>query len=471
VAKLVDAPGLGPDAFIGVGVRVPPFAPPFFMSFGMSTAIENISNIERRVALNVPLSEIDQEVQTRLKRMQRTVRMSGFRPGKVPFQLIARQYGHEVHIDVVNQKLGDAFNKVVTDNKLRVVGAPKVQSNEASAQEGNAGFTATFEIYPEITFGDFKTASVEKSVVDIGDTEVDKTIEILRKQRATYSVTDRGVKAEDKVTVNFVGQIDGVVFPGGKGEGFSFVSGAGRMLPEFEAAAIGMKAGQTKDFALSFPADYHGKEVAGKTATFTLSVLKVEEPVLPAVDAEFAKTLGIAGGEQDKMRVEIKQNLQREVATRTKQKTKESVMDALIKIADFTCPTTLIQSEAGHLAEQARNDLRQRGMQVNDAPFPADLFTAQAERRVRLGLILAELVEKHNLRAKPEQVRAHIESAAQSYENPAEVIGWYFNDKSRLADVEALVLEDNVVSWVLQNATVSPKSVSFDELMGKNNES
>lgn len=441
------------------------------MSFGMSTAIENISNIERRVALNVPLSEIDQEVQTRLKRMQRTVRMSGFRPGKVPFQLIARQYGHEVHVDVLNQKLGDAFNKVVTDNKLRVAGAPKVQSNEASAQEGSAGFTATFEIYPEITFGDFKTASVEKSVVDIGDTEVDKTIEILRKQRATYSVTDRGVKAEDKVTVNFVGQIDGVVFPGGKGEGFSFVSGAGRMLPEFEAAAIGMKAGQTKDFTLNFPADYHGKDVAGKTATFTLSVLKVEEPVLPAVDAEFAKTLGIAGGEQDKMRAEIKQNLQREVAARTKQKTKESVMDALIKIADFTCPTTLIQSEAGHLAEQARNDLRQRGMQVNDAPFPADLFTAQAERRVRLGLILAELVEKHNLRAKPEQVRAHIESAAQSYENPAEVIGWYFNDKSRLADVEALVLEDNVVSWVLQNATVSQKSVSFDELMGKQNES
>ena len=436
----------------------------------MSTAIENISNIERRVALNVPLSEIDQEVQTRLKRMQRTVRMSGFRPGKVPFQLIARQYGHEVHVDVLNQKLGDAFNKVVTD-KLRVAGAPKVQSNEASAQEGSAGFTATFEIYPEITFGDFKTASVEKSVVDIGDTEVDKTIEILRKQRATYSVTDRGVKAEDKVTVNFVGQIDGVVFPGGKGEGFSFVSGAGRMLPEFEAAAIGMKAGQTKDFTLNFPADYHGKDVAGKTATFTLSVLKVEEPVLPAVDAEFAKTLGIAGGEQDKMRAEIKQNLQREVAARTKQKTKESVMDALIKIADFTCPTTLIQSEAGHLAEQARNDLRQRGMQVNDAPFPADLFTAQAERRVRLGLILAELVEKHNLRAKPEQVRAHIESAAQSYENPAEVIGWYFNDKSRLADVEALVLEDNVVSWVLQNATVSQKSVSFDELMGKQNES
>lgn len=441
------------------------------MSFGMSTAIENISNIERRVALNVPLSEIDQEVQTRLKRMQRTVRMSGFRPGKVPFQLIARQYGHEVHVDVLNQKLGDAFNKVVTDNKLRVAGAPKVQSNEASAQEGSAGFTATFEIYPEITFGDFKTASVEKSVVDIGDAEVDKTIEILRKQRAIYTPTERGVKTEDKVTVNFVGQIDGVVFPGGKGEGFSFVSGAGRMLPEFEAAAIGMKAGQTKDFTLNFPADYHGKDVAGKTATFTLSVLKVEEPVLPAVDAEFAKTLGIAGGEQDKMRAEIKQNLQREVAARTKQKTKESVMDALIKIADFTCPTTLIQSEAGHLAEQARNDLRQRGMQVNDAPFPADLFTAQAERRVRLGLILAELVEKHNLRAKPEQVRAHIESAAQSYENPAEVIGWYFNDKSRLADVEALVLEDNVVSWVLQNATVSEKSVSFDELMGKQNES
>ena len=465
MAKLVDAPGLGPDAFTGVGVRVPPFAPPFY-EFGMSTAIENISNIERRVALTVPLNEIEKEVQTRLKRMQRSVRMSGFRPGKVPFQLIARQYGHEVHIDVLNQKLGDAFNKVVTDNKLRVAGTPKVQSNEATSNQASAGFTATFEIYPEIAFADFKTASVEKNVVNIGETEVDKTIEILRKQRVTYTTVDRGVQADDKVTVNFEGKIDGVIFPGGQGEGFSFVSGAGRMLPEFEAAVIGMKAGQDKEFDLNFPQDYHGKNVAGKTAVFHLSILKVEEPILPPVDAEFAKTLGIADGDQDKMRIEIKQNLEREVAARAKQKTKESVMDALLQVADFPCPKTLIETEANHLAQQARNDLKQRGMQVNEAPFPADLFTAQAERRVRLGLILADLVEQHNLRAKPEQIRAHIESAAQSYENPAEVMGWYFSDKNRLANVEAVVLEDNVVNWVLQHATVSEKTVSFEQLMG-----
>lgn len=432
----------------------------------MSTAIETISPIERRIALSVPLTEVQAEVQSRLKRMQRTVRMSGFRPGKVPFQLVARQYEADVQIDVLNQKLGDAFNKVVVDNKLRVAGQPKVESNDGVGTDGSAAFTATFEVYPDVKFGDFKTAAVEQTVVTVGDVEVDKTIEILRKQRVSYVSVDRAIQKDDRITCDFEGKIDGVPFPGGQGNGFTFVSGAGRMLPEFEAAALGMKAGETKEFPLPFPADYHGKDVAGKTAMFTLSISKVEGPELPAVDEAFAKSLGIESGDHAMMRAEIKQNLEREVAARTRQNTKESVMNALLKVSEFECPKSLVESESAALAEQARADLRGRGMQVADAPFPPDIFTAQAERRVRLGLILAELVEQHNLRAKPEQVRKHIEAAAQSYENPAEVIGWYFKDKKRLSDVEAVVLEDNVVDWVLQNASVTQKPASFDELMG-----
>jgi trigger factor len=432
----------------------------------MSTAIETISPIERRIALSVPLTEVQAEVQSRLKRMQRTVRMSGFRPGKVPFQLVARQYEADVQIDVLNQKLGDAFNKVVVDNKLRVAGQPKVESNDGVGTDGSAAFTATFEVYPDVKFGDFKTAAVEQTVVTVGDVEVDKTIEILRKQRVSYVSVDRAIQKDDRITCDFEGKIDGVPFPGGQGNGFTLVSGAGRMLPEFEAAALGMKAGETKEFPLPFPADYHGKDVAGKTAMFTLSISKVEGPELPAVDEAFAKSLGIESGDHAMMRAEIKQNLEREVAARTRQNTKESVMNALLKVSEFECPKSLVESESAALAEQARADLRGRGMQVADAPFPPDIFTAQAERRVRLGLILAELVEQHNLRAKPEQVRKHIEAAAQSYENPAEVIGWYFKDKKRLSDVEAVVLEDNVVDWVLQNASVTQKPASFDELMG-----
>jgi trigger factor len=431
----------------------------------MSQVIETISATERRLALSVGLAEVEKEVETRLKQYQRRVKMQGFRPGKVPFQLVARAYGPQFHMDVLNEKVGAAFDAAVTEAQLRVAGTPKVEPKQDGAVD-KAEFTATFEVYPEIAYGDFKAATVEKSVTAVGDAQVDSTLEILRKQRVTYEQTARAVQEQDRATVDFEGSIAGVPFDGGKATGFAFVAGAKRMLPEFEAAVLGMNAGESKTFDLAFPADYHGKDVAGKTAQFMLKVHKVESPVLPPVDAEFAKTLGIADGDMAKMRAEIKQNLEREVKARTKSQTKESAMSALLKTAAFDCPKSLIANESARLAESAKADLKQRGMKVEDMPIPTDVFQAQAERRVRLGLILADLVKKHNLQAKPEQLRAQIEEAAQSYENPAEVVGWYFQDRSRLAEVEAIVLEDNVTTWVLENATVTENTVPFDELMG-----
>jgi trigger factor len=431
----------------------------------MSQAIETISATERRMALSVGVAEVEKEVETRLKQYQRRVKMQGFRPGKVPFQLVARAYGPQFHMDVLNEKVGAAFDAAVNQANLRVAGAPKVEPKQDSSTD-QMEFTATFEIYPEVSYGDFKAATVEKSVSTVGDAQVDSTLEILRKQRVTYAQADRAVQDQDRVTVDFEGKVDGIPFGGGTAQDFAFVAGAKRMLPEFEAAVLGMRSEESKTFDLAFPADYHGKDVAGKTAQFTLTVKKVEAPKLPVIDVEFAKQLGVADGDLQKMRAEIKQNLEREVKARTKAQTKESAMAALLKTASFDCPKALIANESARLAEQAKQDLRQRGMKVEDMPIPTDVFQAQAERRVRLGLILADLVKKHSLQAKPEQLRAQIEEAAQSYENPAEVVAWYFQDRSRLAEVEALVLEDNVTNWVLGQANTAEKTMPFDELMG-----
>ncbi len=308
---------------------------------------------------------------------------------------------------------------------------------------------------------------------------MDKTIEILRKQRVHYHVkgeqgehgdggADLTAQNDNRVTVDFVGKIDGVEFAGGKAEDYPFVLGEGRMLPEFESAVIGLKVGESKTFPLSFPADYHGKDVAGKTAEFTITLKKLEWAHLPELNSEFAKSLGVVDGDMLKMREDIKANLEREVAGRIKAKNKDAVMDALIKVAELDVPKALIDQDVERLIEMTRQDMAQRGMNAKDMPFPPELFAAQAERRVRLGLILAEVVKENALQATAEQVKAQVEDFAQSYEDPQQVVKYYFSDRRRLSEVEALVLEENVVNYVLGKSKVTEKSVAFDELMGNN---
>ncbi len=429
--------------------------------------IEQVSALERRVKVSVPMGEIAKEVEERLKRLSRTVKMHGFRPGKVPLKMVAQNYGYQVQNDVMNERINAVVYKAIEDNQLRVAGAPRVEAAKDQAAEGDvAEFFATFEIYPEIAFGDWQSAEVEKVVTPVTDAEIDKTIDILRKQRQTFENVDRASQSGDRVTIDFVGRIDGVEFEGGKADDFAFVLGSKQMLPEFDAAATGLKAGETKTFPLVFPADYHGKEVAGKTAEFTVTMKSVAGPVLPVVDAEFAKQLGIQDGDLAKMREDVKNNLEREVKGRLKSRTKDSVMNALVKIAEFEVPKALIEQDVERLREMAEQDLKQRGIKTDGMPFPADLFQAQADRRVRLGLIISELVKQNELKASQEQIRAYIEDFAKSYEDPAAVMAWYFADRKRLADIEAVVLEENVVNWVLGKAKVAEKPVAFDELMG-----
>jgi trigger factor len=433
----------------------------------MQANLENLSALERRLSVAVPMSEIDQEVDTRLKRLTRSVKMHGFRPGKVPLKVIAQQYGPQVRQEVLGDALQRSFGEAVQQQNLRVAGYPRFEPKPLAEGASDFEYSATFEVYPEVQLGDVGGTKVTRAHLEVGDAEVDRTIEIMRKQRVTYEKADRGAENGDRVTMSYRGTIDGTEFAGGKAENQSIVVGEGRLLPDFESALQGMKAGDSKTFELKFPDDYHGKDVAGKTASFEVSVSEVAAPKLPEVDAEFAKSLGVADGELGKMREEIKANLEREVKSRLKSRVKEQVMQALLDSTQVEVPKSLIESEIDRLRELTKQDFAARGIPVkDDALLPAEMFQKQAERRVNLGLILAELVKVHNLQAKPEQVRVLVEEQAQSYENPQEVVRWFYQQPERLRELESMVLEDNVVEWALATAQVEDQTVGFDELMG-----
>jgi len=300
----------------------------------------------------------------------------------------------------------------------------------------------------------------------VGEAEIDRTLEIMRNQRASYEDVVRGAAEGDVVVVDFKGSIGGVPFEGGTANDFAFTVGQGRMLPEFEAAVVGMTTGSSKSFPLTFPADYSSASLAGKAAEFALTVKKVQQPVLPPVDSAFARSLGIKDGDLEKMRAEVRSNLEREVATRLKARTRDSAMNALLGATSFEVPKSLVDEETRRLSEQARRDLTARGVDADKAPLRLDLFAPQAERRVRLGLLVGEVVRSHGLQPRPDQMRKLVEELAQSYEKPQEVINWYLSDRKRLAELEGTALEENVTRWVLEKARVVDAPVAFDELMG-----
>ncbi len=435
----------------------------------MAVNVETLEKLERKITLELPVAEIQQEVEARLKRMARQVKMDGFRPGKVPLSVVAKQYGYSVQYEVMNDKVGQAFQTAAAEAELRIAGAPRISEKDGAA-EGTVAFEAVFEVYPEVKIGDLSAAEIEKISAEVNDAAIDRTLDILRKQRRTFTTRDETgwAEASDRITIDFEGKIDGEPFDGGKAEAFQFMVGEGQMLEQFDAAVRGMKTGESKTFPLDFPADYHGKDVAGKTADFLVTVKKIEFQTLPEVNEEFVKSLGIEGGSVEALRADIKKNLEREVKFRLQARNKAAVMDALVANAELDLPKASVDAEVERLVEGARADLKQRGIKDADkAPIPAELFKDQAERRVRLGLVVAELVKTHELQAKPEQLDAHINELAASYERPEEVVRWYKGDNRRLAEVEAIVIESNVADFVLGQAKVSDKSVSFEELMGQ----
>jgi trigger factor len=433
----------------------------------MTVNVETLDKLERRITLTLAADDIKREVDARLRKLARTVKADGFRPGKVPMSVVTQRYGWSVQYEVVNDQVGRAFSQAAVEARLRVAGTPRIEAQEG-APEGQLAFAATFEVYPEVRIGDLAGVEVERISTEVTEAAIDKTIDILRRQRRSFAprAAGEGVAEGDRVTIDFVGTIDGEAFAGGKAEGFEFVVGEGQMLEAFDQAVRGMQVGQSKTFPLAFPADYHGKEVAGKEADFLVTMLEIEAGRLPEVDADFIRSLGLAAGTVEALREDVRRNLEREVRFRVLARNKAAAMDALAGAAELDVPKALVEGEVERMVAAAREDLKKRGVKDADkAPVPGELFRPQAERRVRLGLVVGELVRTHGLQARPEQLQAHIEEVAQSYERPAEVVRWYLGDRQRMAEVEAVVIENNVTAHVLGLAKVVEKKLAFDELM------
>jgi len=432
----------------------------------MQTNLETLSSLERRLSITVPMQDVDTEVANRLKRLSRTVKIHGFRPGKVPVKIVEQQYGGQVRQEVLGDTIQKSFGDAVREQNLRVAGLPKIEVQSGEDAAGKFEYTATFEVYPEIKLGDLSAAVVEKPTVEVGDAEVDKTIEVLRKQRAVFEPVERAAASGDQVKIDYKGSIDGEAFEGGSAEGTVVQLGEGRLLPDFESNVIGLGVGESRTFEMKFPDDYHGKEVAGKQAKFEISLHEVLAARLPEIDADFAKTLGVADGDLEKMRGEVRDNLEREVKRRSEAQLKDRVMKTLLDTATLEVPQSLVEEEIDRLVEQMKQNMQTRGMNTEGVPFPRDAFSEEATRRVQLGLIVSEVVSKHALSAKPEQVKELVEEQARAYEQPDEVRRWYYQSPERLREIESVVLEANLVKWVVEQAKIEDKPMAFDDLMG-----
>jgi trigger factor len=426
---------------------------------------DTASPLERHLDLSFPVKQLESEIENRLKRIARTAKLPGFRPGKVPLKIVAQQYGGQVRQEVIGDSVQKTFSDAIRQQNLKVAGYPRIEAKQPPGAAENLEFTATFEVYPEIQLEDLSSAVIKRPVTEVTDADVARTIEVLRKQRRHFHAIDRGASNGDQVRIDFEGKIDGVPFEGGQGKDYTLVLGEGRLLPGFETQLLDMKAGEAKSFELTFPADYHGKEMAGKQATFEVKLLAVAEPHLPELNAEFAKALGVADGDLDKMRSEIRQNLEREKKKRIQARLKEQAMQALIDRSTLAVPKSLVEMEMERLNQDMLKDLQSRGMSTKDMKLPGEIFIDQAERRVKLGLILADVVKHNGLQAKPEQVRAVIEEHAQSFEQPEEMVRWYYQQPERLKEVESVVLEDNVVTWVVAKAQAEDVATPFQTLM------
>ena len=432
----------------------------------MEATTAQANELERRVDLSIAIADVEKEMEQRLKRMGKNMKVPGFRPGKVPFNIVKQQYGEQARHEALSEALDRAFGEAVKTQQLRIAGYPNIEP-KASESTTHLEFAAVFEVYPEIKLGDLSAVEIERPVLEVGAAEVDNTIEILRKQRVKYDAVERAAANGDRVIIDFLGKKGDEPFQGGQASDYPFVLGEGAMLADFENAVIGLKAGEAKSFDMTFPEDYFSKDLAGQAVSFEITVKSVFEPVLPEVDAEFAKALGVADGDAAKMRLEIETNLKREVKKRLQAKVKDQVMDALLKANPIDVPNALVEMEIQRLIQMARQDMEQRGMKVKDFPMQPEWFADQAKRRVSLGLILAELVKVNELHAKSDQVKAIVEESAESYEHPEEVVRWYYAQPQRLAEIEGVAIENNVVDWALANAKVVDKAVPFDELMGQ----
>ncbi len=430
----------------------------------MQVSIETTSGLERKLTVSLPEDRISDAVSNKLKELSRTTKIKGFRPGKVPLGVVQKKFGPQVRYEVVADLVQSSFYEAITKEKVRPAGTPNITEHNDKPGEG-VEYTATFEVYPEISPVSMQNVKIEKTVVDITEANIDEMIETIQKQNSSWTIAEQAAKADDQITIDYEGTVDGESFDDGSGQAMSVEIGSNRMIPGFEDGLVGLSAGDEKVLNLSFPENYHAKELAGKAVEFKIKVISVAQAELPAVDAEFAKKLGVADGNLDTMRVDVKANMLLELDKRIHSELKASVMDKVYELNKLELPKALVDNESQALVQQMQSNLTQQGMNPDDMKLDPSMFTDQAERRVALGLILSEIVKQNDLKADSDAVKKAVDKIAEPYDHPDEVVKWYYSDKNRLAEVESLVLEDKVVDWVLNLAEVSETSKSFKDVM------
>jgi trigger factor len=425
----------------------------------MQVSVETTSNIERRMTIGVPAQEIDQAVQKRLQETARTVRLNGFRPGKVPVSVVKRRFGDSIRQEVVGEVMRDSYIKALQEQDINPAGWPKFEPKVM--EEGkDLEFIATFEVLPEIELGDLSAISIEKPVSEVTDKDIDSMIDNLRRQQATMKEVKRKCKNKDVVTIDFKGFIDGEAFEGGSAEGHRLTLGSGQMIPGFEKGIVGAKAGEEIEIEVTFPEDYHNEELAGKPAKFQITVHKVEEPQLPELDADFFQRFGIDAEDEAAFREEVKKNMERELKQAVSNKVKNDVIDGLLDVTELEVPAALVDQEIDRL----RQDAAQRfGGQVDFQQLPKEIFEDQAKRRVKTGLLFQEVVKKNDLKADPAKVEEKIQEIASTYEQPEEVVAHFNNNPDQKSQIEAAVLEDAVVECVLAQAKVKEKKMKYED--------
>ncbi|WP_047533689.1 trigger factor [Methylotenera sp. N17] len=431
----------------------------------MAVSVEKISNLERRMTISVPLAPLEGQIRQRLSQISRTAKFAGFRPGKAPIGLVNQHYGDQVRDEVYSKAVETSFGDAVEENKLRVAGFPNIEHKPFAEAAQDFEYTATFEVLPEIQLKDLSKVKIEQPALEVADADVEKTLDVLVKQRVTFEPVKRTAKKGDRINIALIASIDGKEVERTADNGIDLVLGEPGRMADFDDALLGGKAGATKTFEIAYPADHNPAQLAGKTVSYEVTFNTVSQPVLPPVDAEFAKSLGVEDGNIDTMKTEIKASLTQEVEKRVKARVKEAVFQALIAEAEFEAPKAIVGSEINRLMQVTAQNLQQRGMDPKAIQLEPAMFEEQAKRNAALRLILAEVVNTNNLQATPDQIRAMVDTFAQSFEKPAELVSWYYADVKRLDEPAALATEENVVNWVLNQAKVTNKKIKFDELM------
>lgn len=430
----------------------------------MQVSVETTGNLGRRMRIAVPADRFEQEFSSRLKRLSQKVRMPGFRPGKVPMRMVEAQYGGQVMEEVMSDLIRSSFAEAVDKEGLRPAGGPKIEPT-AVGRGQDFEYVAEFDVYPEITLASVSGAAIERPRVEIQPEDIDRTLETMRAQRVTYTEVSREARDGDRVTIDFKGFVDGTAFEGGEAKEFPLVLGSHALIDGFEQGLLGAKAGELRTLNVQFPQDYRNKALAGKAAQFEVAVQRVAEPVLPAIDEEFARQLGVATGGVEGLRAEVKANLEREAQERVRTLLRQRVFKVLTDANHFDIPAGLLEQEMARLLRLNRDTLKAQGMPKEQLPQDASIYKERAEQRVALGLILAEIVKAKGVHVDGAKVRARVEEMAASYESPDDFVRWYYSQSERLAEMESLVLEEQVVDVLLNEMQVSDKSMSFQELM------